>query len=343
MKLSMRPASIALIVFFVAITGFFCVLAPRFATTTNTENLLAGFSFMAILAMGQAFPILLRGIDLSIGAILALVGMVVFDLSLIFNVPGYAILPIALAVGAAAGALNGVLIVYLRLQPFIATLATLAAYRGLVYAISGRQLVPGLTTTAIRDPWIVGIEAYYDVGGWLGISGVVPLPWFPLSFFIMLAVFGVLQFMLLRTRMGRDFFAVGGNAEAARLAGINVNGLTILAYAISGLCAAIAALIMVARFTTSTESLGIGIELTAIAAAVIGGVSLAGGVGSMFGPALGMFLLGVVLLGLTLMGVPQFVQQIITGAILLIALSYDRLLVLRRLRRQEANMEGASS
>jgi ribose/xylose/arabinose/galactoside ABC-type transport system permease subunit len=318
-------------------------MAPRFATTANTENLLAGFSFMAILAMGQAFPILLRGIDLSIGAILALVGMVVFDLALILNVPGYIILPIALLVGAAAGALNGVFIVYLRLQPFIATLATLAAYRGLVYTISGRQLVPGLTTTAIRDPWIVGIENYFDIGGWLGISDHVPLPWFPLSFFIMIGVFVVLQFMLLATKLGRNFYAVGGNAEAARLAGVNIGAVTIGAYAISGLCAAIAALIMVARFTTSTEALGTGMELTAIAAAVIGGVSLAGGIGSMFGPALGAFLLGVVLLGLTLMGVPQFVQQIITGAILLLALSYDRLLVIRRMQRQRANVEGAAS
>lgn len=342
-KFKIRPASIALVVFFIATTIFFCVMAPRFATTTNTENLLAGFSFMAILAMGQAFPILLRGIDLSIGAILALVGMVVFDLALILEWPGYVILPIALLVGAAAGALNGVLIVHLRLQPFIATLATLAAYRGLVYAISGRQLVPGLTTTAIRDPWIVGIENYYDVGGWLGISDFVPLPWFPLSFFIMLGVFVVLQLMLLTTKLGRNFYAVGGNAEAARLAGISTNAVTIGAYAISGLCAAIAALIMVARFTTSTEALGTGMELTAIAAAVIGGVSLAGGIGSMFGPALGAFLLGIVLLGLTLMGVPQFVQQIITGAILLLALSYDRLLVLRRMQRQKANVEEVAS
>ena len=110
------------------------------------------------------------------------------------------------------------------------------------------------------------------------------MPWFPLSFFLMLGVFAVFQIVLLTTRFGRDLYTVGGNAEAARLAGINVGGVTIAAYAIAGLCAAVAALIMVARFTTSTEALGTGMELTAIAAAVIGGVSLAGGVGSMFGP-----------------------------------------------------------
>jgi ribose/xylose/arabinose/galactoside ABC-type transport system permease subunit len=337
-----RSATVALIIFSVAVLGFFSVYAPRFATATNIENLMAGFSFVAILAMGQAFPILLRGIDLSVGAIVALVGMVVFDLTLMFHVPGYIILPVALIVGALAGALNGALVVYLRLQPFIATLATLAAYRGLVYSISGRQLVPGLSTTPITDPWIRGIENYFDVGGWTGLAGLIPMPWFPLSFFLMLVVFAVFQIILLATRFGRDVYAVGGNAEAARLAGINVGRITIAAYAISGFCAAVAALIMVARFTTATEALGMGMELTAIAAAVIGGVSLAGGIGSMLGPALGAFLLGAILLGLTLLGVQQFVQQIITGLILLAAVGYDRLLAWHRDRRRIINQAEAA-
>lgn len=336
--MNIRPTSAALILFFAATIVFFSVSAPRFATASTAENLMSGFSFVAILAMGQAFPILLRGIDLSIGAILALVGMVVFDLTLIFQIPGYVILPVALIVGALAGALNGVLIVFLKLQPFIVTLATLAAYRGLTYSISGRQLVPGLTTTPIRDPWITGIETYYDVGGWLGISKLVQMPWFPLSFFIMLVIFALLQTVLLKTRFGRDIYAVGGNYEAARLAGIRVRTVTICAYAIAGACAAVAALIMVARFTTATEALGTGMELTTIAAAVIGGVSLTGGIGTMFGPALGAFLLGAILVGLTLQGVPQFVQQIITGGILLAAVGYDRLLLLRRRKRFEASI-----
>lgn len=337
-----RPATAALILFFAATIAYFSVFAPRFATSGNVENLMSSFSFVAILAMGQAFPILLRGIDLSIGAIVAVVGMVVFDLAQILQVPGYVILPLALVTGVLAGGVNGVLVVVLRLQPFIATLATLAAYRGLVYAISGRQLVPGLTTTPIRDPWITSIESYFDLGGWLGISKFIPMPWFPLSFFLMLGVFAVFQVMLLMTRFGRELYTVGGNAEAARLAGINVGGVTIAAYAFAGFCAAVTALIMVARFTTSTEALGTGMELTAIAAAVIGGVSLAGGVGSMFGPVLGAFLLGAVLLGLTLQGVPQFVQQIITGIILLAAVGYDRVLVLNRRRRLAVTLAGAS-
>jgi ribose/xylose/arabinose/galactoside ABC-type transport system permease subunit len=339
---TIRPATIALVLFFAATIALFSISAARFATATNFENLMSGFSFVAILAMGQAFPLLVRGIDLSIGSIVGVVGMVVFDLSLIFHVPGYLIIPVALSVGALAGGVNGVLVTVLRLQPFIATLATLAAYRGLTYSISGRQLVPGLTTTPIRDPWIVGIESYFDVGGWLGISKFVAMPWLPFSFVIMLVLFAGLQTVVLSTRFGRDLYAVGGNEEAARLAGINTRRIVISAYAIAGFCAAITALIMVARFTTSTEALGIGMELTSIAAAVIGGVSLAGGVGSMFGPVIGAFLLGAVLLGLTLQGVPQFVQQIITGAILLAAVGYDRLLVVRRERRLAANLAQAT-
>jgi ribose/xylose/arabinose/galactoside ABC-type transport system permease subunit len=334
---TLRPAT-ALLLFFATTVTFFSLSAPRFATATNVENLMSGFSFVAIVAMGQAFPILVRGIDLSIGAIVGVVGMVVFDLSLIFHVPGYVILPLALVVGTLAGMLNGVLVVYLRIQPFIATLATLAAYRGLIYSISGRQLVPGLSTTPITDPWITGIESYVDIGGWLGLSETLPTPWIPLSFFIMLALLAVFETVVRTTRFGRDLYAVGGNYDAARLAGINTARIIVSAYGISGLSAAIAALIMVARFTTSTEALGTGMELTAIAAAVIGGVSLAGGIGSTIGPAVGAFLLGAVLLGLTLMGVPQFVQQIITGGILLAAVGYDRLLVLRRERRLAANV-----
>lgn len=299
---------------------------------------MSGFSFVAILAIGQSFPILLRGIDLSIGAIVALSGMITFDLTLMFQVPGYLVLPLALAAATLAGALNGVLIVYLRLQPFIATLATLAAYRGLVFSISGRQLVPGLSTRPITDPWITGLETYFDIGSALGVSNYVHLPWVPLSFFVMIGLLIALQILLLATRLGRDVYAVGGNQEAARLAGINTNKITILAYATSGFCAGVAALLLVARLTTSTEALGTGMELTAIAAAVIGGVSLQGGIGSLFGPVIGAFLLGVVLIGLTLLGVSQFVQQILTGAILLAAICYDRFLVVQRQRRVAKNL-----
>lgn len=325
-----RSSAAALPVFFALTFAFFCVAAPRFASASNFENLMAGYSFVAIVAMGQAFAILLRGIDLSVGAIVALAGMVVFDASLIAHLPGWLVLPLAVAATTLAGALNGWLVVGLRLQPFIATLATLAAYRGLVFAISGRQLVPALSTTPVTDPWIVGLETYFDVGAALGLQEVITLPAIPLSFVVMLILLALFEALLRFTRVGRNLLAVGGNPEAARLAGIAVARHIVLAYALSGLCAGVAALLLVARLTTATESLGSGLELTVIAAAVIGGVSLRGGSGTMWGPVLGAFLLGVVLLGLTLYGISQFVQQILTGAILLGAVAHARWLARRR-------------
>ncbi|WP_137109331.1 ABC transporter permease [Rhodobacter sp. SY28-1] len=321
-------------VFFLAVLAIFCLIAPNFASAGNFENLMAGYAFIGILAIGQSFPILLRGIDLSVGAILALVGMCIFDLSLMFGVPGWAILPLALLVGTLAGVVNGLMVTVLRLSPFIATLASLAAYRGLVYAISGRQLVPELSTKPITDRWITGFETYFDLTRVLGLKGVVKLPWVPLSFLILLGTLLVFHVLLAHTRFGRDLYAIGGNPEAARLAGIKVGRLTVAAYAISGLCAAIAAILLVARLTTSTEGLGEGIELTAIAAAVIGGFSLTGGTGRLLGSVIGTFLLGIVLIGLTQMGISPFVQQILTGLILLVAVGNDRLQTLRADRQR---------
>jgi ribose/xylose/arabinose/galactoside ABC-type transport system permease subunit len=325
---------LALPIFFLVVTAGFCLAAPNFASAGNFENLMAGYAFIGILAIGQSFPILLRGIDLSVGAILALVGMCIFDFSLMFGLPGWAILPLALAVGTLAGIVNGLMVTVLRLSPFVATLASLAAYRGLVYAISGRQLVPELSTRPITDPWITGFETYFDLTRMLGLKGVIKLPWLPLSFLILLGTLLVFHILLSQTRFGRDLYAIGGNPEAARLAGIKVGRLTVAAYAISGLCAGLAAILLVARLTTSTEALGEGIELTAIAAAVIGGFSLSGGTGRLVGPVIGTFLLGVVLIGLTQMGISPFVQQILTGIILLVAVGNDRMQTRRAERRR---------
>jgi ribose/xylose/arabinose/galactoside ABC-type transport system permease subunit len=190
--------------------------------------------------------------------------------------------------------------------------------------------MPELSTTALDDPWIVALDTSFDIAGALGLSETLQLPGIPLSFVVMGVMLVLLQALLSHTRVGHALLAVGGNPEAARLAGIGVGRCVMLAYTLSGLCAGIAALLLVARLTTATESLGNGLELTAIAAAVIGGVSLRGGAGSFGGPVLGAFLLGVVLLGLTLYGISQFVQQILTGAILLAAVAHARWLASRR-------------
>ena len=339
--MTLRPATAALILFFAAIVAFFCVFAPRFATASNAENLMSGFSFVAILAMGQAFPILVRGIDLSIGAIVGVVGMIVFDMTQILHVPGYLILPSAIAVGTLAGVLNGVLIVFLRLQPFIATLATLAAYRGFIYAISGRQLVPGLTTTPITDRWIIGLESYFDVGGQLGLTKFAPIAWFPLSFFIMLALFAALP-----DRVADDAVRAGSLRGGRQLRGRAPCRRQHRPHDRRRLCdRRLLRRDHGAHHGRAFHDLDRGSGRGHGAHRDRGGGDRRGeprgGIGSMFGPALGAFMLGAVLLGLTLLDVPQFVQQIITGLILLLAVGYDRLLALRRQRRLNANLAEA--
>lgn len=318
-----RIPNAGLIFFFIVLTGFFCIFANNFVTPTNAENILVGYSFIAIIALGQMFPIAARGIDLSTGSILALAGMVVFDSMLIFDMSGWVAMGLGLLAATLAGTLNGILIVVFNLQPFVATLATLAGYRGLVYAISGRQLFPELATTPLRDPAITALNQFYDVGGWTGLDAFFQTPWIPISFFILLGVMVILFALLTLSPYGTALKATGGNYEAARLAGLPVKAITISAYAMSGLLAGLGGILLVSRLTTSTESLGIGMELTAIAAAVIGGTQLQGGKCNVLGPVLGAFLLGIILVGLTLLGISQFVQQMLTGGILLAAVGYD--------------------
>ncbi len=311
-----------LVLFFLVTVAVFSFFSESFRTSGNFENILVGFSHMGILAIGQAFPILLGGIDLSVGAILALAGMIGFDCFLIYGLPGQVVIPIMLGAATAAGAINGLLIVKARLQPFIATLATMAAYRGVTYAISGRQIFPELATQPIRDRLLLGFDDY--------------LGHFPYAFFLLIALAAAGQFVLSATKFGRDLYTVGGNIEAARLSGVRVKRAIVASYAISGFCAGLAALVLISRMTTSQENLGIGIELSAIAAAIIGGVSLKGGIGNVIGPGIGALLMGVILIGLNLVGVTTYAQPVLTGMILLGAVYYDKLRLRRRARPGEA-------
>jgi len=314
----LRSANLGLLWFYLVIIVVFSLLSPPFRTLGNLQNLLSGFSHIGIMAVGMAFPLLLGGIDLSVGAIMGLVGMVMLDIIMLLGVPGWAAVPIGLAVGALAGLINAVLIVRLGLQPFIATLATMVAYRGITYTISGRQLVPELSVLAITDAFYTSID---------GALGPLPLA------FLYLVVVAALTYLLLRyTRFGMDVYAVGGNETAARLAGINVDRVKVAAYTISGVCTAVSTLILTSRLTTSTEDLGFTFEMSAIAAAIIGGVSLRGGVGSTIGPALGAFLIGTIYVGLTLVGVTTYAQPVVVGVVLIGAIGYDRLMEARRAR-----------
>jgi ribose/xylose/arabinose/galactoside ABC-type transport system permease subunit len=315
----LSSTNLSLVWFFLVVIIIFSVMSPTFRSGNNLKNILSAYSHVGILAVGMTFPLLLGGIDLSIGSIVGLVAMVVFDATLLFNLPGWAAVSLGLLTGLAAGLVNGLLIVRLKLQPFIATLATLVAYRGITYAISGRQINPDLTVVAIKDKFILALD---------GKVGQVPLA------FIFLIILVVLTLIFLRfTRFGINIYAVGGNLLAARLAGINVDRVKLVGYSLSGFCAAICALVLTARMGATQEGLGQAFELSAIAAAVIGGVSLNGGIGNTFGAALGAFLIGTLSTGLILIGVTGYAPMAVIGIVLLIAVGYDRYTEAQRKRR----------
>ncbi len=254
---SLTAANMGMVWFYVAVILIFSLLSPTFHSNQNLRNILSSYSHIAIVAVGMAFPLLVGGIDLSVGSMMGLVAMVVFDVTLLFHLPGWVAILAGLLTGVLAGLMNAFLIVRVKLQPFIATLATLVAYRGVTYAISGRQINPDLTVVAIRDHLLLSVD---------GKMGQIPYA------FIYLIVIVIITTILLRlTRFGIDIYAVGGNLVAARLAGINVDWVKTVAYVLSGLFTAIAALVLTSRMQSTQEGLGQGLELSAIAAGMIGG------------------------------------------------------------------------
>jgi len=274
-------------------------MSDVFFTQRNLSNVMRQSVTNGLLSLGMLIVILTGGIDLSVGPTVALTGIIVAGLYKSGMPLPLAIL-ISLFVGAAVGALNGFFIARFKLQPFIVTLATLGAIRGLVYVYSDVPITP--TDTAYRAV--------------LGAGMVGP---FPVSALIMLASYPLVWFFLNRTRSGRAIVAIGGNEEAVRLAGINVRWNILLAYILSGFFAAIAGVILAARLGISQPSVGSGFELDAIAACVIGGAILGGGGGSTFGTLAGVAALGMIDNLLNLFNVQSYYQQILKGVIILVA------------------------
>ena len=298
-----------LVAFYAFVWIVFALLSPTFRSALTAENLLRNSSHIAILAVGQTVVIILGGIDLSVGSTVAVVGMVMANILLVWELPGEVAILGGLATGIAAGLLNGLLITVLRIEPFVATLATLAGYRGVTYMISNRRRHPETATKAITDETFLGIE-----------GSVGPIPY---TFLLLVVFCAVVTWVLFRTSLGQNIYFAGGNPEGARLAGVNTNRLVLFAYGLSGLSAAAAALVLVARFTTSSEDLGNAYELSAIGATIIGGVSLQGGRGNCMGPAVGAFLIGTIFIGLSLAGVSAFWLPVVSGAIIVGAAGFD--------------------
>ncbi|HVU33566.1 MAG TPA: ABC transporter permease [Opitutaceae bacterium] len=292
------------------------LLSDKFLTADNAWNILRQISVNLCLSIGMTLVILSGGIDLSVGAILALAGAVAAGLlkngatlgalgvRLEFTVTG-AILA-ALATGAACGWFNGFAITRFQLPPFVATLAMLSIARGLTMLWTG-----GFPITSLGSRF-----GFIGTGALLGV---------PMPVWIMLGLTAVFAIVMRRTRFGRHVYAVGGNERAARLTGLNVARVKVAVYVAAGALAGVAGLIVTARLDSAQPNAGLGYELDSIAAVVIGGTSLSGGRGSVLGTLLGCLIIGVLNNGLFLLNVSPFWQQVIKGGVILLAVAIDRL------------------
>jgi putative xylitol transport system permease protein len=286
--------------------AFLAVATPSgtFLSGRNLVFVLLQISVNTILASGMTLVILSKGIDLSVGSVVALAGVVGADLA-VRGVPVPVAAAIAIGLGALVGFANGASIVFLRVAPFIATLATMTAARGLAYLYTEGVSVGNLP------------RAFTVWGG--GRIGPVPIP-----VIVAAAVVAVTAVLLGRTVFGRRIYAIGGNEEAARLAGVRVGALKIAIYTMMGALAALGGILLAARLGAGDPKAGQLFELTAIAAVVVGGTSLMGGRGGVWGTVLGALIIGVLDNGLVLMDVSTFWQMVVKGLVILGAVALDR-------------------
>jgi inositol transport system permease protein len=306
------------LLFLIVLMVVFTALKPSFIDPINVFNIMRQISITGLIALGMTFVILTAGIDLSVGALLALCGMVAAivakggaasTLSLSASEgTGYgwfAALLAAVVVGSAAGFVQGQAITRLKVPPFVVTLGGLTIFRGLTLMLSNGGPISGFTA----DMRWFGT----------GLIGPVPVP------VIIFAIAAILCHIVLRyTRYGRAVYAVGGNAEAARLSGVRVDRILVSVYVIVGFFSGLAAFVLSARLNSAEAVAGLGYELTVISAVVIGGTSLFGGIGSVGGTVVGAALIGVLQNGLQFNNVSSYTQSVVIGLILILAVAFDR-------------------
>ena len=278
----------------------FTILDRSYLTIANLIDIVELATINSLIAIGITFKIITGGIDLSVGSIFAIVIVWVGHLTVLSVNPILAII-LGCILGLLMGIVNGVLITKMHLQPFIATLGTMSVYRGLAYVLTGGWPIIGVPNNF----------RYIFISNFL--SGI------PYSVILMLIFAFITHIILKKLRVGNYLFAIGGNEEAAKLSGVNVDITKITAYAMCGLGSALAGMVMLANLGTGEPATGQGYELEAIAAAAIGGASLSGGKGSIIGTLLGALLLASLKIGLIVIGVDTFYQFIVTGAIIVIA------------------------
>lgn len=288
----------------VLIVVVFSFIAPNFMTEANIMNITRQASINIVLAAGMTFVILTGGIDLSVGSILGVTAILALVSSLNPAIAHFAV-PIALLAGLGMGVFNGLLVAYAGLPPFIVTLGTYTALRGFAYlAADGTTVI----NSNIAFAWIGN--------GYLG-----SMPWLVIIAF---AVIAVCWFILRRTTLGTHIYAVGGNLQAARLTGVKVSFVLIFVYAASGLLSGLGGVMSASRLYSANGNLGVGYELDAIAAVILGGTSFVGGIGTITGTLVGALIIATLNNGMTLMGVSYFWQLVIKGAVIIVAVLIDK-------------------
>jgi ribose transport system permease protein len=284
---------------------------PHFLTVSNLLNVLEQTSINAIVAVGMTFVIISGGIDLSVGSVVAVAG-IALALALESGVPAPAAIVLALTTGTVCGLVNGLLITFGRLPPFIATLGMMSVARGAALMLAEGRPISGFSE---------GFRALATAR----VLTIVPAP-----VLLTAAVYLVAHFVLVRTVFGRATYAIGGNEEAARLSGVYVRFHKTAVYGVAGLTSAVAAILLTARLNSAQPTAGTMYELDAIAATVIGGTSLLGGEGTLVGALIGALIMGVLRNGLNLLNVSSFFQQVVIGAVIIGAVLIDMSLKRRR-------------
>ncbi len=302
----------------VVIFVFFAIMRPVFASWANVSGgILMSTTVIGLLAIGVTFVIITGGIDLSVGTMMALVGIIVGKSVMAMSLNVWSGILLGLTVGAVLGAINGLLITVLKLPPFIATLATMKGAQGLALIIS--DLKPILFTT--------------DVKGWDSIAQGNIIPNFPNAVLILLVAAVVASIILNKTVLGRYTFAIGSNTEATKLSGVKVDRWLVAIYSLCGLFVGLAAVVMTSRLGSAQPDLGLGYELEAIAAVIIGGTSLLGGKGTISGTIIGALIMSVLINGLRILELQQEWQYVVVGIVILLAVYGDNV---RRRRAGES-------
>ncbi|RKL67293.1 ribose ABC transporter permease [Salipaludibacillus neizhouensis] len=296
---------LGMLIVLLLLIGIMSIFAPSFTDPGNIMNILKQSSITAILAAGMTVVILTGGIDLSVGSILALSGVVSVMLSNA-GVPVPVAMAAGVAVGYAAGAINGYFTAVPKLPAFIVTLGSMTYVRGLAYVITG-----GYPVVLISENF-----KFIGAGYFLGV---------PTPVYVMTIVYIIMFIVLKYTLFGRHIYAVGGNEEASRLTGIKVERTLIHAYSISGLLAGLAGVVMASRLYSGQPMVGVASELDAIAAVILGGTSFVGGRGRIQGTIIGVFIIAVLTNGMTLLNVDYYWQQVVMGVVIILAVLLDRI------------------